>query len=337
MGTETVGNPAPSLFQRLISRQRSPWITAGIGLLLILSPVGAAALDGVLDQFFREELWRLSWLPAVVILYILIVSPIMARMEAGVIEAFRPLVQMDDEDFEQLVDGATRIEPVGEVLAFVLGAVFGLWVGRLWFSGTDLFWMALYVPLSASLMFGLMAWTIYVLMASTRLTAALHRPPLCIDIFDTSPFEPIGRQSLISALVFVGGIVLGMIFGVGQGSIFAWQTWLMVLVLALVPVLVFFLNMRPTHRVLAAEKGRELEVVERNIRQACRTLMDRVSADESTGSLGAEINALVAYEKRLQAARTWPYDTAMARTLVFSVVIPGAASLARAVFELAFW
>jgi hypothetical protein len=337
MGTETVGKPAPSLFQRLISRPRSPWLTVGIGLLLVLAPVGAAALDGVLDQFFSQDLWRLSWLPPVVILYILVVSPIMARMEAGVVEAFRPLVQMDDEDFEQLVDGATRIEPIGEVLAFVLGAAFGLWVGRLWFSGTDLGWMALYVPLSACLMFGLLAWTIYVLMASTRLTAALHRPPLCVDIFEPKPFEPIGRQSLISALVFVGGIVLGMIFGVGQGSIFAWQTWLMVLVLALVPVLVFFLNMRPTHRVLAAEKGRELEVVERNIRQACRTLMDRVSADESTGSLGAEINALVAYEKRLQAARTWPYDTAMARTLVFSVVIPGAASLARAVFELAFW
>ena len=337
MSTKTVGNPAPSLFQRLISRQRSHWITAGTGLLLVLAPVGAAALDGVLDQFFRDDLWRLSWLPPVVILYILIVSPIMARMESGVVEAFRPLVQMDDKDFEQLVDGATRTEPIGEVLALVLGAAFGLWVGGQWFSGTTLGWMALYVPLSASLMFGLMAWTIYVLMASTRLTAALHRPPLCIDIFDTSPFEPIGRQSLISALVFVGGIVLGIIFGVGQGSILAWQTWLVIFVLALVPVLVFFLNMRPTHRALAAEKGRELEAVGRSMRKACRTLMERVDADESTGSLGAEINALMAYEERLRVTRTWPYDTAMARTLFFSVVIPGAASLARAIFELTFW
>ena len=201
MGTETAGKPAPSLFQRLISRQRSPWITMSIGLLLVLAPVGAAALDGVLDQFFSQDLWRLSWLPPAVILYILIVSPIMERMEAGVVEAFRPLVQMDDEDFERLVDGASHIEPIGEVLALVLGAAFGLWVGRLWFSDTDLGWMALYVPLSACLMFGLLAWTIYVLMASTRLTAALHRPPLSIDIFDTRPFEPIGRQSLISALV----------------------------------------------------------------------------------------------------------------------------------------
>jgi hypothetical protein len=223
------------------------------------------------------------------------------------------------------------------VLAFSLGAAFGLWVGRLWFSGADLGWLALYVPLSACLMFGLLAWTIYVLMASTRLTAALHRPPLSIDIFDTAPFEPIGRQSLISALVFVGGIVLGMVFGVGQGSIFAWQTWLMIFILALVPVLVFFLNMRPTHRVLAAEKRRELDAVGRNIRQGCRILMERIDASESAGALGAEINALVAYEERLEAARTWPYDTAMARTLVFSVVIPGAASLARAVFELTFW
>ena len=48
----------------------------------------------------------------------------------------------------------------------------------------------------------------------------------------------------------------------------------------------------------------------------------------SAGTLGAEINALVAYETRLQAASTWPYDTAMLRTLFFSVIFPAVAALA---------
>jgi len=136
-------------------------------------------------------------------------------------------------------------------------------------------------------------------------------------------------------LVFVGGIVLSMLFLLGQGS-FDWQNLLFAGILLLVPVLVFFLNMRDTHRVLAAEKERELEAVQQRILQACRTLMERMGADESSGTLAAEINALVAYEARLLEARTWPYNTAMLRTLFFSAVIPGGAALARVASEVLF-
>jgi hypothetical protein len=127
-----------------------------------------------------------------------------------------------------------------------------------------------------------------------------------------------------------------MVFGLGRESILDWRNWILFVLLALVPVIVFFLNMRPTHRVLAAEKTRELDAVQGNILRACRTLVARIDAEESTGTLGAEICALVAYEERLQATSTWPYDTAMLRTLFFSVIIPGAAALARVVGELMF-
>ena len=120
-----------------------------------------------------------------------------------------------------------------------------------------------------------------------------------------------------------------IMFTFEQGNIFSWQIWVFNIPLMLVPILVFFLNMRDTHRVLAAEKRRELAAVEGNILRACRTLMKRLAANESTGTLAAEINALVAYEQRLQTARTWPYNTAMLRTLLFSFVIPGGAVLAQ--------
>jgi len=333
MSTDIGEKPAASLFARLIGRRRRPSITVGVSLLLILAPIGVAYLDGVLDDFFSQGYWRLLLLPPAVIIYILVVTPILARMEAGVIEAFRPLVLMDDDDFDRLVNEASRINPIGEVIAFGVGAAFGLWLGRTWLSEANVFWLNLYLPLSAGLMFGLLGWTIYGAVAGTRLTAELHRPPLRIDIFDMKPFEPIGRQSLIVALVFVGGTALSMVFGLGQGSIFAWQDWLIYVLLALVTVLVFFLSMRDTHRVLAAEKKRELEAVQRNILLACRTLMKRFAANENTGTLAAEINALVTYEERLQATRTWPYNTAMLRTLFFFVIPPAGAALARVVFE----
>jgi hypothetical protein len=336
MGTEPVGTLDASWFARLIGHQRPLGITVGIALVLVLAPFGAAYLDGIWDEFLGQGYWRLSLLPAVIIIYILAISPILTRMEANVIQALRPVVQLDDEHFDRLVKEASHINPWGEASAFGVGFAFGLWNGQTWFFDADLFWLKLYLPLSTGLMFGLLGWTIFLAVAGTRLTAKLHRQPLRIDIFDIRPFEPIGRQSLIIALVFVGGLVLAVIFGLREGSIFAWQNWVMYAFVALVPVLVFFLNMRDTHRVLAVEKKRELEAVQRNILSACRALMTHIEAGESTDTLAAEINALAVYEARVQAARTWPYNTAMLRTLFFGVIIPVATAAARGISELLF-
>lgn len=334
MSKDVESKPTVSLFDRLLGRQRLSWITVVLSLLLILAPLGLAYMDGVFDELMTQGAWRHLLLPPAVIIYILAVAPAMARMEAGVVAAFRPLVQMDDEAFERLVAEATRISPRGEVIAFAVGAAFGLWTGSSWGLWAEAVWLGLYVPLSVALMFGLLGWVVYGAMAGTRLIAELHRQPLCFDIFDTEPFEPIGRQSLVIALVFVGGIVLATLFGFNRESIFDWQNWLIIGFLMGVPILIFFLNMRDTHRVLAAEKERELDLVEHQIRQACRTLMRRVEAEEDTGTLAADIDALVVYEGRLEVTRTWPYNTRMLRTLFVSVIIPGIAAVGQLVGQL---
>ena len=51
MADEPKGTEPASLYARIISCPRSPWITAAIGLVLLLAPVGAAYLDGALDTF----------------------------------------------------------------------------------------------------------------------------------------------------------------------------------------------------------------------------------------------------------------------------------------------
>jgi hypothetical protein len=71
------------------------------------------------------------------------------------------------------------------------------------------------------------------------------------------------------------------------------------------------------------------------IRQECSAMVRQL---ESGGELsGAErrITALAAYESRLQQARTWPYNTAMLRTVFVSVLIPGGTIIRRVVAELA--
>jgi hypothetical protein len=328
VGTERTERVQESLLARLITGEMCPWSRLVAALLLLAAPLVLARLDGVWDGFFIQGYWRISLLPTGVIVYILVASRILAGGDIRVVEALRPLVLMERDAFDALVNDASQLAARWEILAFGAGGAFGLLVGRSWLPDRELPFLAAYLTVAAGLMFGLLGWVIYASVVSTRLSSQLHRQPLRIDIFDITPFEPIGRQSLAIALVFVGGIALSTVLGGGWGSLYVWQNWVVYPLLAVVPILVFFLNMRDTHRLLAAEKKTELKAVQERIVLASRTLMERMAVGESTGTLGAEINALAAYEERVQAARTWPYDTSMLRTLFVSVVVPGGAALA---------
>lgn len=336
MGTERTEKTQESVLARLVTGETYPWARLIAALLLLAAPVALAVLDGVWEDFFSRGYWRIALLPSGVIVYILVVSRILGRGDVRVVEAFRPLVLLDQDAFDELVNEASRLGGMWEVLAFAVGGAFGLLLGRSWLPDRETLFLGAYLTVAAGLMFGLLGWVIYASVASTRLSTQLHRQPLTIDIFDIRPFEPIGRQSLAIALVFVGGIALSTVLGGGWGSLNAWQNWLVYALLTAVPFLVFFLNMRHTHRLLAAEKERELRAVQEKIVLASRTLMQRMVAGESTGTLGAEISALSAYESRLQATRTWPYNTSMLRTLFATIVLPGGAALARVLSDVLF-
>jgi hypothetical protein len=258
----------------------------------------------------------------VVISYILIVSHWMAKSDSDLLKAFRPLVLIEDEAFDRLARDASRIHPAGEGIALLLGALIGLGMSLPWLKSMDTFWLRLYVPISLSMMWGILAWVIYYSMASTKLVTALHRQPLKVDILDTKPFEPMGRYSLVISLVFVGGIALGIVFGLDVKNIFAWQSWVINLPLLCVPVIVFFLNMRETHRLLAAEKKRQLQAVTKKIRLVSQVMQSNITREESLGDTAIEFTALVAYEARLRTASTWPYNTGMLRTLFFTLLLP---------------
>jgi len=281
MTTDADEGTRKSLLARLVSNQSRPWLTLAFSLLLILVPAVVAYLDGVWSLGY----WRMSLLPAAVITYILVVSPILTRGESRVVEAFRPLVTLDDNGFKRLVNQASRVSTKAEAAAFSVGAAFGLLAGQSWLSDPAAFWFRAYLTLSAGLMSGLLGWVIYAAVAGTLLIRELHRQPLRFDMFDIRPFEPIGRQSLALALVFVGGIALSMVLGGGLTSFSAWQNWVLYPFLAVVPILVFFLNMRDTHRVLSEERRKQLEAVQKQMMVACRNLMERLDAGESTGTL----------------------------------------------------
>lgn len=324
---------SPSRIDQMLSKDRPFWVRLVVSIAFLLLPFTAAYLDGLLDEFMREGQWRFLLLAPIIILYIWYIAPAMSRGEAGVIRSFRPLVTLDDEEIDSLVDQASRVNPRYEWLAFGLGAVLGLISART--SGFELgiSWSALYWYLSLAFMYGLLAWVILGSVASTRLNTALHRQQLRVDILDPTQFEAVGRQSLILALVFIGGITLSLVITFQPGNLTQPSFWVTYFLLVFAVMLIFFLNMRPTHRVLTAAKQRELEPLQGQINASCRALAQKMERNKETGSLPAEINALIAYEQRLLAARTWPYNINMLRTLFFSVLIPIGSVMARLMAE----
>ena len=325
---------SPSLFERFIARPRRPLAMLGIVILLFAAPFVAAYADGLLNDLIRVGAWRGLLVPPAVITYIFVIAPPVQGMESAVLRSIRPAVLVDDEQFNRLVQRTVRTSPRQESAVFVAGALLGLLMAT-FNSSFGWSWVAIVGLLSIAVMYGLLAWAVYGSVLGGRLTAALLRQPLRIDPFDTTPFEPTGRQSLLLALVFVGGITLSLPFVVLQpGALLQPQFWLIYISLAAIPVVVFFVGMTPVHRVLAAARDHEREVVEEHLLRLCRDMMQRLEGNQETGSLPMEINALTAYDERLQSAPTWPYNTGMLRTLIFSFVIPAATILGKIAVDL---
>jgi hypothetical protein len=315
--------PESSLFRHWIVSRSRPWLPVVIAFLLLLACAAAAALDGALDEFLGKEQWRGLAIAPAVILYITIAAPIVGRAEHRVLSSLRPLLQLTDEQFSHLTADRLYIKPATELAVVAAGTAIGLAIGFANAGSITFSWRLAYFMVTSPIMFALFAWVTYVSVAGTRRVAALHRQPLHVNLFDTTPFEAVGRQSVLLALVFVVGITLSPLFQAAQpDSLRSPIFWLSYLPQAVVPVVVFFLNMLPTHRVLAEAKEQELRATRARIFQEQQAMQDRLAAGQSDAGRVAEATLLLAYEQRLRDARTWPYNTTMLRTIFFSALVP---------------
>ena len=323
-----------SLFDKIIGRPRPLWLTLSIAFILYAIALVFGSSQYGFREFFLNDHWRGFIVSPSIIIYILVVAPLLSKIGGQVIKSIRPLVDIEEEQFCNIVYKAAYIEPWKELVAILLGLALGviIVVANIGFSIT---WTAFYITLSNALIYGLLAWVIYVSLTDIKLTATLLRLPLLVDPFDIAPFEPIGRQSLLLAIVFIGGITLSLVF-VGFESIMfhRFDFWLIYLPMFMVPVVIFFMNMYPTHRVILAAKERELKEINNQSVILSRKLLELIQREVDTGNFPAEINALSAYEQRLQSTRTWPFNFAMLRTLFFSILVPGFTALLRVILGL---
>ena len=319
------------LLVRLVSRTRLSWyrFTGIVCLALIALGIGTASLDGVLQELFSTDLWRHVFFYPALIAYILAIIPPLQKSDDAALELLRPLVDMDDDRFNRLLEDTAAVRPRGEMIALGIGAVFGAWTLFPWVITDGLSWMTIYWSVAAPLEYCLLGWCIYAAFAGTKPTAEIHRHLKNVDILDVGRFEPIGRHSLLASLTFIGGAAIHIFFQFGGENIFDTGTVIFYGILATISALIFFLSMRQTHGVLAAAKAKEMSQIQENIIRAYRSLEGMPVGSTEIGSLSAKLDLWQAYEKRLKGVRTWPYNLGMLRTFALSVFTPVAINLAQ--------
>jgi len=350
----TITTPA-TLIEELVERTRLSWLqaTAAVGLVLLLLLVGAAYLNGVLARaaYLNGVLFRLSgysWWDTVrrvvwhevdrpvMIVYILLCQPILRRLRDSAIEAFRPLVAMGDDAFDRLVAETCALDRRREWLAAGIGAATGLLLDQPWNLSGDYFWpIALYLLLSATLAFGLVGWFLYVSLANSRLLAELHHQPLDIDVLNPTSLEPIARWSLGISLAFIGALTLSAFLNPRAEEFLSIEGIITYGTVILVAVLVFFLTMMSTHRVMAEAKEQKLKLVRRYLAETFQELEERAVAAQlqDMEALSDSITAWLAYEKRIEEAPEWPYTTNIIRNLLLSTLLPIVAWAAQIIVE----
>jgi hypothetical protein len=312
-----------SLYDRLIGKSRPVWVSILIAAPLFLIAYITGVTQTGLPEFFTEGVWRGLFLPPTIFLYTLILSPILTQMERKLDREFRPLLAIDDVRYQELVAETAYIPIRKEIAVFAMGAVAGMIIGVL-DPELTLTWYSIIPIIMTSFVFGLLAWVLYVTAAVGKPIKAFLDQPLRINLFDITPFEAIGKRSLIEALAFLGGVVLSLIFVLSQSNILLGASfWLVYIPLTLAPLAIFFFNMNPTHQVLAAEKEKQLSVVRAGLNTHSKQLLKTADGVADPSEAIALVSGLINYEQRLAATRTWPYNTGMLRTLFLSIVIPG--------------
>jgi hypothetical protein len=320
-----------SVWDRVMSPPRPLWVRLAIVLAAYLPSLAAARALGQTDLLMPGT--RALLAAPTVIAYIFLLGPAMAPIQDAVFQALRPLVPAEAADLDARLLRARTVSPWQEFAAVACGFAFG--VVLIGFpSAADRSWPTIVVAATGYVMLGLLGWTAFISITETRVLNSMLQLPLRVDPLDLKPFEPIGRWSMAIALAFVGGILIGLILGsYGAEPLMDPRFWILFLPLSFVPVLLFYLNMRPTHRVLAGAKQRELSTLRHQLHEAYRRLLQMEQQGQAAGDLPAVIAALGSFERALAEARTWPYNTAILRTLLVSVLIPIGTVLIRPLLE----
>ncbi|MFC2034642.1 hypothetical protein ACFLUJ_00760 [Chloroflexota bacterium] len=316
-----------NLLQMLMKKSQLPWrwATVTVAALLFLFLVLAMFLDGRINDLSTWRFWQINLEGPVLIIYILVAHIFMWRFRERAIQVFRPLLDIDEGDFNQLAVKVAEPKRRWEWTFVFVGFGLAVALGQPWtlpWGPGDLWW-SVYLVITGALMNGMLAWLIYDTLTGAVRINRLSRRDLKLDIFDSEQLLPIARWGLGISLGFVGGISLSVIFGTNL-DLLRWQSIIMYGILICVTVLMFFISMWSAHNAMASAKRRELYLIREHLAAASHELKNQASQDPGEGMerLSSVINSWATYQRLVRESPTWPFNAGIIRRLIASAIVP---------------
>lgn len=324
MTTETNSQP---LLVALMKQLRISWrsATTVIAAVLVLYLFLVSLLTDNVSNLLEWEFLRDHIEPLFLIVYVLVVYPIMWRLRNQALQAFKPILNLDDIAFTKLVKKVSAPNRKREWGAVLGGVVFTVILGQPWSLdwGSGETGLSLYMVVVAILFWGLMGWLIYDTLTGIVRINRVSRLKLNLDVFNTGMLTPISRWSLGISAVFIGGISLSLLFST-QEQLLSLNSIIIYSVLVIVTLLIFFLSMRSIHDAIVEAKQQKLILSQKHLALASHELENRAIGGqlEGIGELSSTVAAWAAYEKHVQETSEWPFNTAIIRRLFASILIP---------------
>lgn len=318
-----------TIFEKTIGRER-PWeITLIIGLALLMMALIIGSVEYGISDFFIQGYWRGFFIYPSIIFYILLIAPKLTQMENKVIEAIIPLGDLTEEKIHQIFEETQAFRPLREYM--VVGAGVLIIIVSLLTGGDINFNLAgLYYLLQTATAFGMLSWTVYASVISVRVTAQLLKQPLRVNLFDLDAFKVVGKSSLYLALAFIGGFTLALIFSAPDFAVFqSLDFWIINFPMFVIPVIIFFSNMYPTHKIIDSAKRAALKQVAQQVRTVSDQMLTGAGQSSDAGMLSQAMQGLIALEERIDKVQTWPYEVSTLRSLFGSILIPAVTVVAQ--------
>jgi len=299
------------------------WITIAVTTILLLFLILAAYVEGELSTQFLRDFWQNGLRGPLLIAFIMALYPVLWRLYVQAVEAFRPLLTLDNGTTKRLVIEITTFDRRRECAALFAGFVFYLIIIQPWAVNTNGLLLNIYMIVSHALMFSLLGWLAYITFASVLRLSHLGRRQLKWDIFNAEAMSPIARWSLGISLAWVGGISLSLVFQSQETLILGFNI-IIYAVLVLVAFLVFFLSMWSAHNVMAGAKKKELAIVRNNLVEASHEFKNILVKGPRNGmeSLSSTIATLETYRRLVQEIPEWPFNANILRRLMASILVP---------------
>ncbi|UCD09164.1 MAG: hypothetical protein JSU79_00520 [Dehalococcoidales bacterium] len=299
-------------------------VAGGLLLLLILSMF----LDDELDSLFQWNTVSPHFLNIVFLTYILVVYRFMLQAREKAILAFKPLLALEDDAFNKVVENTLKPSRRGEWTAVFLGiGILGAVLFQPWTLewAPTYFWVTIHYVTVTTFGMGLMGWLVYDTLVGIIRIYRLSRQDLKLDILNPGIMAPVANWSLGISLVFVGIFILSIISDVTQTTkTELWKDIIGYAFLIGVTLLIFFLSMWGVHRVMSDAKKSKLIPARKLLAEISRELEDREAKDQREGmiELSSTFTAWTTYETRVKEAPTWPFNASIIRRLIASIIFP---------------